>query len=229
MEEGMDRDPVRVVVADDHPAIREGLQVLLASAPGIEVIGQAGTGAQAICAADELQPDVIIMDLHMPELDGIEATRQIVQASPHIRVLVLTMLEDDDSVFAAIRAGAHGYLLKGAGGEELARAVAAVNDGDLIIGPGIAQRARTFFAPATPPTLPQAFPQLSDREREVLDLLARGLDNATIARQLSIAPKTARNHVSNIFTKLHVADRAQAIVQAREAGLGGKPNRSDET
>jgi len=219
----MDREPVRVVVADDHPAIREGLQVLLTSSPGVEVIGQAGTGVEAIRLADQLQPDIIIMDLHMPELDGIAATREIVQASPHIRILVLTMLEDDDSVFAAIRAGAHGYLLKGAGREELTRAVAAVNDGDLIIGPGIAQRARTFFAPPPPPTLAPAFPQLTDREREVLDLLARGYGNATIARQLSIAPKTARNHVSNIFAKLHVADRAQAIVRAREAGLGEQP------
>jgi len=134
------------------------------------------------------------------------------------------MLEDDDSVFAAIRAGAHGYLLKGAGREELAHAVAAVNDGDLIIGPGIAQRARIFFTPVAHPALPTPFPQLSEREREVLDLLARGHGNATIARQLSIAPKTARNHVSNIFTKLHVADRAQAIVRAREAGLGGASN-----
>jgi DNA-binding NarL/FixJ family response regulator len=218
----MSGEPVRVLVADDHPALREGLQVLLGSGPGIEVVGQAGTGAEAVRLAENLQPDVVMMDLHMPDLSGIEATRRIVQAAPHIRVLVLTMLEDDDSVFAAIRAGASGYLLKGAGRDELTRAVIAVSEGEFIMGPGIAQRARTFFAPGAASSSASPFPQLSDRERQVLDLLARGYGNAAIAQRLFISPKTARNHVSNIFAKLHVADRAQAIVQAREAGLGGE-------
>jgi DNA-binding NarL/FixJ family response regulator len=225
----MSGEPVRVLVADDHPALREGLQVLLGSAPEIEVVGQAGTGAEAVRLAEELQPDVVMMDLHMPDLSGIEATRRIAQATPHIRVLVLTMLEDDDSVFAAIRAGAYGYLLKGAGREELIRAVIAVSEGEFIMGPGIAQRARTFFAPGAASSPGSAFPQLSDREREVLDLLARGYGNAVIAQRLFISPKTARNHVSNIFAKLHVADRAQAIVRAREAGLGGEASAAPDS
>jgi DNA-binding NarL/FixJ family response regulator len=224
----MSGEPVRVLVADDHPALREGLQVLLGSAPGIEVVGQAGTGAEAVRLAEELQPDVVMMDLHMPDLSGIEATRRIVQATPHIRVLVLTMLEDDDSVFAAIRAGAYGYLLKGAGRDELTRAVIAVSQGELIMGPGIAQRARTFFAPGAASSSASAFPQLSERERQVLDLLARGYGNAAIGQRLFISPKTARNHVSNIFAKLHVADRAQAIVRAREAGLGGEASAASD-
>jgi DNA-binding NarL/FixJ family response regulator len=217
----MNREPVRVLIADDHPALREGLQVLLGSAPGIDIVGQASTGWDAIRLAEELQPDVIIMDLHMPGMSGIEATSTIVGASPHIRILVLTMLEDDDSVFKAIRAGAYGYLLKGAGREELTRAVAAVSESEFIMGPGIAQRVRNFFAPEAAPPSTSPFPQLSERERQVLDLLARGHGNAAIAQQLFISPKTARNHVSNIFSKLHVADRAQAIVRAREAGIGG--------
>jgi DNA-binding NarL/FixJ family response regulator len=219
----MSREPVRVVIADDHPAFLEGLQALLSSAPGIDVIGQAGTGTEVVDLVDRLQPDVVIMDLRMPEMNGIDAIHRITQASPHIRTLVLTMFEDDELVFAAIRAGAYGYLLKSSGREELARAVAAVNDGDFIMGPGIAERVSAYFASRAGNATTPVFPELSERERQVLDLLARGYRNTAIARELFIAPKTARNHVSNIFAKLHVADRAEAIVRARKAGLGEPP------
>jgi DNA-binding NarL/FixJ family response regulator len=212
-------EPLRVLIADDHPLFRDGLRALLASAPDTEVIGEAASGSEAIERALELQPDVVVMDLHMPEVNGIEATRRIVESSPHVGVLVLTMFEEDDSVFAAMRAGARGYLLKGSDHDETLRAIRAVGSGEAIFGAAIAERLMAFFASA-PSVLPQAFPELTDREREVLELIARGETNAAIASRLSLSQKTVRNHVSNVFTKLRVADRAQAIVRAREGGLG---------
>ena len=167
----------------------------------------------------DLQPDVVVMDLHMPQLNGVEATARIVQSSPHISVLVLTMMEDDDSVFAAVRAGARGYLLKGARRQEIRRAIEAVGAGEVIFGPGIAERVMTYFRHVRSRPSAQAFPDLTDREREILGKIAEGLDNAEIARDLTLSVKTVRNHASNIFAKLHVAHRAQAIVLAREAGI----------
>jgi DNA-binding NarL/FixJ family response regulator len=210
--------PLRVLVADDHPLFRDGLRTLLALEPGVELAGEAATGTEAVAAAVELEPDVVVMDLHMPGMNGIEATRSIVEARPDVGVLVLTMFEDDDSVFAAMRSGARGYLLKGAGQEEIVRAIEAVGRGEAIFGPTIARRVIDFFSqPARPP---QPFPELTDREREILELIAQGRSNPDIAQQLVLSTKTVRNHVSNIFTKLRVADRSQAIVRAREAGLG---------
>lgn len=212
---------IRVLIADDHPVFRGGLRTLLSSLGEAEVVGEAATGAEAVTAAEALQPDVVVMDLHMPELNGIEATRQIVAHSPHIGVLVLTMFEDDDSVFAAMRAGARGYLLKGAQRSELLRAIRAVVAGEAIFGPPVARRLMDYFARPAPRPDPAAFPELTDREREILDMVARGRSNADITRELVLAPKTVRNHVSNIFSKLAVRDRSEAIVRAREAGLGG--------
>jgi DNA-binding NarL/FixJ family response regulator len=218
----MNPEPLRVLVADDHPLFRDGLRSALASHGDAEVVGEAATGDAAITSALELQPDVVVMDLQMPGANGIEATRRIIEASPHIGVLVLTMFEDDDSVFAAMRAGARGYLLKGAGQDEIARAVRAVAAGEAVFGPAVAQRLMDFFA-SQPSGPPPAFPDLTEREREILELVAQGESNQSIARRLFLSQKTVRNHVSNIFTKLQVADRAQAIVRAREAGLGQGP------
>ena len=215
----MSTEPLRVLVADDHPLFRSGLRSALASLGDTEVVGEAATGETAIERALELQPDVVVMDLQMPAVNGIEATRRIVEASPHMGVLVLTMFEDDDSVFAAMRAGARGYVLKGSGEDEIVRAIHAVAAGEAIFGPAIAQRLMDFFA-STPDGPAPAFPDLTEREREVLELIAQGESNRSIARRLFLSEKTVRNHVSNIFTKLQVADRAQAIVSAREAGLG---------
>jgi DNA-binding NarL/FixJ family response regulator len=213
---------IRVLVADDHPAFVAGLCHLLAAVPGVIVAGTATDGYAAVSAALDLDPDVVIMDLQMPGRNGIDATRQIVAERPQVAVLVLTMLEDDDSVFAAMRAGARGYLLKGAGLEEISVAVSSVARGDAIFSGAVARRMLAYFGgPRDRP--PDPFPQLTAREREVLDLLADGVENPTIARRLEMSPKTVRNHVSNIFAKLQVADRAQAIVRAREAGLGVSP------
>ncbi len=213
-------DTIRVLIADDHQLFRDGLKALLLSAPDTEVVGEAATGREAIQRAAESQPHVILMDLQMPELDGIEATRQIVDTSPHINVLMVTMFEDDQSVFAAMRAGARGYVLKGAKHDEMLRAIRAVSSGEAIFSPSIAARMMSFFAASRSVIPEQAFPDLTDREREVLNLIARGESNADIARALTISVKTVRNHVSNIFSKLQVADRAQAAIRAREAGLG---------
>jgi DNA-binding NarL/FixJ family response regulator len=209
---------VRVLIADDHPIFRDGLATLLDPLPGIDVVGRAQDGIEAVELALVRHPDVVIMDIQMPRLNGIEATRQIVAAEPSIGVLVITMGEDDSTVFAAVRAGARGYLLKGADQAEIVRAIHAVGSGEAIFGPHIARRVMDFFSgerTAVP------FPDLTAREREVLELVAQGRSNADITRTLVLSPKTVRNHVSNVFTKLQVADRAQAIVRAREAGLGG--------
>lgn len=210
----------RVLVADDHEDFRRGLEALMAATPAVEVVGTAGDGAMAVALALDLQPDVVLMDLHMPRVNGIDATAQIVRSSPHIGVLVLTMMEDDESVFAAVRAGARGYLLKGARRDEIVRAVQAVGAGEVIFGPGIADRVMTYFSAARRRPVADPFPDLTDRERAVLGLIAAGKENGEIARQLAVSVKTVRNHSSNIFAKLQVAHRAQAIVKAREAGLG---------
>jgi len=216
----MKMETIRVLIADDHVLFRDGLRALLNSVPDVEFVGEAATGDEAIAQAAALQPDVILMDIQMPGLNGIEATRRILQTSPHIGVIVLTMFEDDDSVFAAMRAGARGYILKGADQAEVLRAIRAVASGEALFGPAIAKKVIGFFSGARSAMPPQAFPELTEREREILDLIAQGRNNAEIADRLVLSPKTVRNHVSNIFSKLQVADRAQAIVRAREAGLG---------
>jgi DNA-binding NarL/FixJ family response regulator len=210
---------VRVVLVDDHPVFRMGMGALLATLDGIEVVGEAASAPEAVAVTTAERPDVVLMDLHLGESTGIEATREIARLLPEVGVLVVTMMDDDDSVFASMRAGAKGYLLKGAAPAEIERAVRAVANGEVILGAAIAAQAVAFLAGARTAG-PTPFPDLTDREREVLDLVARGLDNATIARRLTLSPKTVRNHLSNILTKLQVADRAQAIVRARESGLG---------
>jgi DNA-binding NarL/FixJ family response regulator len=216
----MTEEPLRILLVDDHPLVREGLRTLLTSLPGMIIIGEAENGEEAVRQALELQPDIILMDLHMPRLNGIEATRHILQASPHIGILVLTMLEDDDSVFGAMRAGARGYLLKGAGKEEVLRAITVVAHGEAIFSPQIAQRFMQYFVNMRPVIPQQAFPDLTEREREVLALIVDGKSNAQIAESLVLSPKTVSNHISNIFSKLQVVDRAQAVSRARQAGLG---------
>jgi DNA-binding NarL/FixJ family response regulator len=219
----MSPEPLRVLIADDHPLFRQGLRTAIDGEEGFEVVAEAETGTDAVEQALDLQPDVVIMDLQMPEQNGIEATREIIAQSPHVAVLVLTMFEDDDSVFAAMRAGARGYLLKGSDHEEIVRAIRAVNSGEAIFGSAIATRLMAYFsASAGGPA--QAFPELTAREREVLELIAQGRSNTAIAEELVLSQKTVRNHVSNIFTKLQVLDRSQAIVKAREAGLGERPH-----
>ncbi len=216
----MPKEPLRILIADDHPLFRSGMRALLASALDTEVDGEATTGEEAIEMAATLQPDVILMDLQMPGVSGIEATRRILHTSPHIRILIVTMYEDDHSVFTAMRAGARGYLLKGASPDEVLRAITAVGGGEAIFSPSIATRLIDFFATLQPTALPQALPELTDREREILTLLAQGSSNSAIAKQLALSPKTVSNYVSNIFSKLQVADRAQAMLRARQAGLG---------
>ncbi len=208
--------PMRVLIADDHLFYREGLRVMLGAVPEIQLVGEATTGDEAIERALALQPDVVLMDLKMPGVTGIEATRRIVRESPRIGVLVLTMF-DDDSVFAAIRAGARGYLLKDARLDDVVRAIDAVGRGEAIFSPIIAERLLAYFARNRP--IPTAFPELTEREHEILALIAHGHSNEQIAEQLVVSIKTVRNHVSTIFSKLQVADRAQAVVRAREAGL----------
>jgi DNA-binding NarL/FixJ family response regulator len=212
-------EPLRVLLVDDHPLFLDGLEFLLSGAEGIEVVARAETGTAAVREAEALQPDVIVMDLNMPEMNGIDATRTIVQTSPHIAVLVLTMFDDDESVFAAMRAGARGYLLKGAAHDEIVRAVESIGTGTAVFGPTIARRVVDYFTRPRGPMAP-LFPELTEREREILGLIAQGENNTAIAKQLFLSPKTIRNHVSNIFSKLQVDDRAQAIVRARREGLG---------
>jgi DNA-binding NarL/FixJ family response regulator len=212
-------DTLRILVAEDHPLFRKGMISLLSSVPEFEVIGEAATGEEAVVRAAQLQPDVILMDLQMPQVNGIEATRRILQESPSVRILVVTLFEDEDSVFMALRAGARGYVLKDADEEDVVHAIRAVGKGEAIFSPAVASRVLAYFA-ASPPggAPPQAFPTLT--EREILNLIAQGHPNPSIARHLSLSTKTVGNYVSNIFTKLRVADRTQAIIRAREAGLG---------
>jgi len=213
--------PTRVVVADDHPTFRRGLGALLATLPDVEVVGEAADGESVIAIAAELTPDVVVMDLNMPGVNGVEATRRIVETNPDVAVLVLTMLDEDESVFAAMRAGARGYVVKGADTDDVLRALESVARGDAVFGPAVATRVLSYLTRPLSARDPVLFPELSDREREVLELIARGMSNSDIARALVVSPKTVRNHVSNVFTKLQVTDRAEAIVRARKAGLGG--------
>jgi len=214
-----DRPPIRILVADDHPVYRDGLRALVARSPDLELVGEASTGTEAVALATSTTPDVVLMDLRMPEMSGMDATRRILEARPESRVLILTMSEDDDSLFAAMRAGARGYLPKDADSEELIRAIRAAALGEVIFGASIASRLQTFFATSRA-RASDPFPELTDREDEVLELIAAGRSNQEIATRLAISDKTVRNHVANIFNKLRVADRAGAIVRAREAGLG---------
>jgi DNA-binding NarL/FixJ family response regulator len=215
-------EPVRILIVDDHASFRSGLRALLGTAADLLVVGEAADGREAVDAAAALHPDVVLMDVTMPEIDGIEATRRIVDAAPHVAILVLTMGGDDESVFAALRAGARGYVLKGAQRTELVRAIRSVAAGEAIFGPGIARRLVGYFSRPAPAGATEPFPQLTEREREILDLIAAGRSNAEITSRLVLSPKTVRNHVSNVFAKLEVRDRAEAIVRAREAGLGGE-------
>ena len=213
-------ESIRVLIADDHTLFRDGLRALLASIADIEVVGEASSGKEVLKLAIDHQPDVILMDIQMPDLNGIEATRQILRTSPHVGIIVLTMFQDDETVFAVMRAGARGYVLKGADQGVLMRAVRAVANGESLFSPEIATRLMQFFANLEPASKSEFFPELTEREREILSYIADGQTNAEIAEKLVISVKTVRNHVSNIFSKLQVADRAQAAIRAREAGLG---------
>ena len=220
-KEGTTTERTQVLIADDHALFRYGMRAMLGAAPGYEVVGEAATGEEAVAMAAELKPDIVLMDVQMPGMNGIEATRLILEANPRAGVIVVTMFEDDDSVFAAMRAGARGYVLKGADAEEVLKVVGAVGEGEAHFGPEIARRLMSFFsAPQSATTPPRAFPELTEREEEVLSLMARGKSNQEIAQGLFLSLKTVRNHASNIFLKLQVADRAQAVIRAREAGLG---------
>jgi DNA-binding NarL/FixJ family response regulator len=217
-------NPIRIIIADDHPVFRFGLRALLNAMPDTELVGEATSGEEALALAESVRPDVILMDINMPGVGGIAATRHIRDIDPDIRILIVTMLEDD-SVFAAMRAGARGYVVKGAEPSEILRAIRAVADGEAIFSPSVAERLMHYFA--TPPATAHSavrsvpvFPDLTEREREVLALIAQGLTNSAIAEHLVLSQKTVRNYITEIFSKLQVADRAQAIIRARDAGLG---------
>jgi DNA-binding NarL/FixJ family response regulator len=212
-------DKLRVLIADDHPLFRKGLRALLETLPDVECVGEATTGEEAIAFSASLLPDLIIMDIQMPGRNGIESTRQIVQTSPHIRVLIVTLFEDNESVFAAMRAGARGYILKDTDESEMVQAIRAAGAGQAIFSPVIATRLADFFASPHSFLPRSAFPSLTDREREILALISQGKTNAMIARALELTPKTVSNYVSNILTKLQVVDRAEAILRAKAAGL----------
>jgi DNA-binding NarL/FixJ family response regulator len=211
---------IRVLIADDHPLFRDGLRAMLESEPDIELVGEAATGLEAVALAGRFLPDVALMDIQMPDLDGIEATRRVIVASPKTKVLVVTMFEGDDMVLAAMRAGARGYVVKGMRAADAIRAIRAVAEGEAIFSPAIAGRLVSMLAQAGPAARPEVFPELTERERQTLELIAQGHKNAVIAERLHLSPKTVRNYVTSIFDKLQLADRSQAIVRAREAGLG---------
>jgi DNA-binding NarL/FixJ family response regulator len=210
--------PVRVVIADDHGIVREGLRNLIDSMEGFEVVGEAANGTEAVALALDLRPDLVVMDLNMPGENGIAATQRIVEHHPRVGILVLTMFDDDQSLFEALQAGARAYVLKGAARADLERALISCARGDAVFGPEVASRVLRHFEQVT--TIGPSFPELTQRERKVLDLIARGTSTAAIATQLGISPKTVRNHTSNIFAKLHVSSRAEAIIRARDGGLG---------
>jgi DNA-binding NarL/FixJ family response regulator len=209
-----------VIVVDDHPVFRLGLVALLSSIDGLQVVGEADSVATSVDAVLASSPDVVLMDLNLGEESGVDATRKIVAARPDVGVLVLTMVDDSDVVFAAMRAGARGYLLKGAGPVEIERAIRAVAAGEVLLAPAVAARAMPLFVGGNRSVADAPFPDLTVREREVLELVAQGLDNLRIARRLGLSDKTVRNHLSNVLTKLGVADRAAAVAKARDAGLG---------
>jgi DNA-binding NarL/FixJ family response regulator len=213
-------DTLRVLIADDHPLFRDGMRGLLATQPDIEVAGEATTGDEVVRLAGELDPDVVLMDIKMPGLSGIEATRRILKEQPGIRILVVTMFEDDATVFTAMRAGARGYILKDDDKDDVLSAIRTVGRGGAVFGPAVAMRLADFFTTSRPAVPKEMFPELTDREREMLHLIARGASNAEIARLLSLSPKTVANYVSNILGKLQVVDRNEAALRAREAGLG---------
>ncbi|WP_156393761.1 MULTISPECIES: response regulator transcription factor [unclassified Nocardioides] len=218
-------DTLRVVIADDHPVVRGGLRALLETSPGFEVVAEAADGEAAVREVQLLRPDVVLMDVRMPGLDGVAATARLHETVPGTAVLVLTMYDDDATVLTAMRAGARGYLLKGAEQEEILAAIRAVVGGQVIFGPGVAGRVLDFFAAPSPGSMAgasgeAAFPELTAREREILDRLAAGRRTAVIARELFLSPKTVSNHLTTIFAKLQVADRAAAIIRAREEGMG---------
>ncbi|HEX6269332.1 MAG TPA: response regulator transcription factor [Anaerolineales bacterium] len=217
-------NPIRVLIADDHALFREGVRAILKSVPDIEIVGEAGTGQETLTLASDLTPDVILMDIQMPDLNGVEATRRILKMQPDTGIIIVTMLEDDDSLFSAMRAGARGYVLKGADKAEMLKSIRAVAEGEALFGPAIATRLLNLFhdKPAQPKSETRAvsFPDLTDREREILSCIAHGDTNSEIAEQLTISLKTVRNHVSSIFNKLQVTNRAQAALRARDAGLG---------
>lgn len=210
---------MRILIVEDHPVFREGLQIMLDSVAEFNVVGQAVTGEEGVELARKLKPEIVLMDLNLPKMTGIEAIKQIVKELPECGILVLTMFDDDSSVFAAMRAGARGYLLKEANRNEIVRAIEAVGSGEAIFSPGIARRMMFYFE-AKQESRTAVFPQLTERELEVLDHIAAGKNNAEIAAALGLNQKTVRNHVSNILSKLQAADRAHAIIMAREAGLG---------
>jgi DNA-binding NarL/FixJ family response regulator len=216
----MSTPALSVLIVDDHPMFRKGLRALLASHPAFHLAGEATSGHEAVRLAGDVHPDLILMDLQMPGGDGISAIRQILAAQPECRILVVTMFDDDESVFAAMRAGARGYVLKDMDDEELHRALLAVGNGEAIFSASIAGRMMRFFA-QRPAVAPMLFPELSESERRVLELIAQGENNQAIADRLALSPKTVRNYISSIFAKLQVADRAQAIVKARDAGMTG--------
>jgi DNA-binding NarL/FixJ family response regulator len=211
---------LRVLIADDHTLFRYGMQGLLSTQPDIEVVGEAKAGEEAVALAAELQPDVVLMDIKMPYVSGIEATRRILEHHPHIRILMVTMFEDDASVFTAMRAGARGYVLKDAAKDDVLSAIRTVGRGGAVFSPGIAARLMDFFTTTRPAVPREAFPTLTEREREMLHLLAQGASNAEISHLLSLSVKTVANYVSNVLHKLQVADRKGAVARAREAGLG---------
>jgi len=215
----MTDEPIRIVLADDHPVYRDGLAGLLSATTDLTIVGQAANGLQAVELAESLTPDVVVLDLNMPELNGVDAARRIVGAAPHTAVLILTMYDDDALVFQAIQAGARGYVLKSAEPATVLAAIRSVAHGEAIFGAVLAQRLSAWFSAMASDRGP--FVQLTPRENEALELIARGWGNPAIAQRMSVSPKTIRNLVSNIFSKLQVADRAEAIAKAREAGLGG--------
>ena len=216
----MREQAIRILIADDHPVFRFGMRALIEAQTDMEVIGEAESGAEAIQMTTTLGPDVVLMDINMADVNGIDATRKIMHTMPEMAVLIITMF-DDDTVFTAMQAGARGYLLKGAKGDATLRAIRAVANGEVIFSPGVAEQMMAYFARGMKTSPDAPFPELTPREHEILDLLAQGLTNTAIAEKLVLSQKTIRNHVSNIFSKLQVATRSEAIIKARDAGLGG--------
>lgn len=220
----MSNEDIRILVADDHALFREGLQALFSATPGIEIVGEATGGKETIVLAEKIRPDIILIDINMPDIDGIEATRRILRTNPTIGIIMVTMIEDDASLFAAMRAGARGYVLKGAHHQELLQIIQAVASNQVLFGAPIAARIMALFQEmaieVNSTRYKGAFPELTPRELEVLTLIAQGANNSQIAEQLVVTDKTVRNHITSIFSKLQVADRAQAIIKARDAGIG---------